>query len=62
VYLNARIVAIETPAPREVVKAMAELTAHGHGAGCDWGIKPDHLVCLPVFGGGLTCGSALFRW
>jgi hypothetical protein len=37
VYLNARIVAIETPAPREVVKAMAELTAHGHGAGCDCG-------------------------
>ena len=25
-------------------------------------IRPDDLVCLPVFGGGLTWGSALIRW
>jgi 3-oxoacyl-[acyl-carrier-protein] synthase-3 len=25
-------------------------------------IQPGHLVCLPVFGGGLTWGSALIRW
>ena len=25
-------------------------------------IQRDHLVCLPVFGGGLTWGSALIRW
>jgi 3-oxoacyl-[acyl-carrier-protein] synthase-3 len=25
-------------------------------------IKPDDLICLPVFGGGLTWGSALIRW
>jgi 3-oxoacyl-[acyl-carrier-protein] synthase-3 len=28
----------------------------------DGSIKKDHLVCLPVFGGGLTWGSALIRW
>ncbi len=28
----------------------------------DGSIKPDNLVCLPVFGGGLTWGSALIRW
>jgi 3-oxoacyl-[acyl-carrier-protein] synthase-3 len=28
----------------------------------DGSIKPDDLVCLPVFGGGLTWGSALIRW
>ena len=28
----------------------------------DGSIQPDHLVCLPVFGGGLTWGSALIRW
>jgi 3-oxoacyl-[acyl-carrier-protein] synthase-3 len=28
----------------------------------DGSIKQDHLVCLPVFGGGLTWGSALIRW
>ncbi len=28
----------------------------------DGSIKNDHLVCLPVFGGGLTWGSALIRW
>jgi 3-oxoacyl-[acyl-carrier-protein] synthase-3 len=28
----------------------------------DGSIKKDHLVCLPVFGGGLTWGSALVRW
>jgi 3-oxoacyl-[acyl-carrier-protein] synthase-3 len=25
-------------------------------------IRPDDLICLPVFGGGLTWGSALIRW
>jgi 3-oxoacyl-[acyl-carrier-protein] synthase-3 len=28
----------------------------------DGSIKKDHLVCLPVFGGGLTWGSALISW
>ena len=28
----------------------------------DGSIQPGHLVCLPVFGGGLTWGSALIRW
>jgi 3-oxoacyl-[acyl-carrier-protein] synthase-3 len=28
----------------------------------DGSIKKDHLVCLPVFGGGLTWGSALINW
>jgi len=28
----------------------------------DGSIKPADLVCLPVFGGGLTWGSALLRW
>jgi 3-oxoacyl-[acyl-carrier-protein] synthase-3 len=28
----------------------------------DGSIRKDHLVCLPVFGGGLTWGSALIRW
>ena len=28
----------------------------------DGSIQPDHLVCLPVFGGGFTWGSALIRW
>jgi 3-oxoacyl-[acyl-carrier-protein] synthase-3 len=28
----------------------------------DGSIKPDDLVCMPVFGGGLTWGSALIRW
>ncbi len=28
----------------------------------DGSIKADDLVCLPVFGGGLTWGSALIRW
>lgn len=25
-------------------------------------VKPGELVCMPVFGGGLTWGSALIRW
>jgi 3-oxoacyl-[acyl-carrier-protein] synthase-3 len=25
-------------------------------------IRPDDLICLPVFGGGLTWGSALIKW
>lgn len=28
----------------------------------DGSIKKGHIVCLPVFGGGLTWGSALIRW
>jgi len=28
----------------------------------DNSIKPHDLICLPVFGGGLTWGSALIRW
>ncbi|HDZ90409.1 MAG TPA: ketoacyl-ACP synthase III [Deltaproteobacteria bacterium] len=28
----------------------------------DGSVKDDHLICLPVFGGGLTWGSALIRW
>ena len=28
----------------------------------DGSIQNDQLVCLPVFGGGLTWGSALIRW
>jgi 3-oxoacyl-[acyl-carrier-protein] synthase-3 len=28
----------------------------------DGSIRKGHLVCLPVFGGGLTWGSALIRW
>ena len=28
----------------------------------DGSIQKDNLVCLPVFGGGLTWGSALIKW
>ncbi|MFO7783202.1 MAG: beta-ketoacyl-ACP synthase III [Thermodesulfobacteriota bacterium] len=28
----------------------------------DGSIKPGHIVCMPVFGGGLTWGAALIRW
>jgi len=28
----------------------------------DESVKPGDLICLPVFGGGLTWGSALIRW
>ena len=28
----------------------------------DSSIKPSDLICMPVFGGGLTWGSALLRW
>ena len=28
----------------------------------DGSIKPNDLICLPVFGGGLTWGSAMIRW
>ena len=28
----------------------------------DGSIRPQDLICLPVFGGGLTWGSALIRW
>jgi 3-oxoacyl-[acyl-carrier-protein] synthase-3 len=29
---------------------------------CDGSIQADDIICLPVFGGGLTWGSALIRW
>ena len=28
----------------------------------DGSIQPDNLICIPVFGGGLTWGGALIRW
>jgi 3-oxoacyl-[acyl-carrier-protein] synthase-3 len=28
----------------------------------DGSIQEGHLICVPVFGGGLTWGSALVRW
>jgi len=28
----------------------------------DGSIQPDNLICMPVFGGGLTWGGALIRW
>jgi 3-oxoacyl-[acyl-carrier-protein] synthase-3 len=28
----------------------------------DGSIRPDDMICLPVFGGGLTWGSALIKW
>jgi hypothetical protein len=34
---NVRIVGVETPQPREIIKAMAEMAGHGHGAECDCG-------------------------
>jgi len=37
VYFNVRVIAVETPQPREVIKAMAELAAHGHGCDCGCG-------------------------
>jgi hypothetical protein len=36
-FFAVRIVGVETPEPRDVIRAMAEITAHGHGAGCDCG-------------------------
>jgi hypothetical protein len=37
VHFNVRIVGIETPQPREVIRAMADRTVHAHGGGCDCG-------------------------
>jgi hypothetical protein len=37
VFFDVLIDAIETPEPRDVIRAMAEMTAHGHGSGCDCG-------------------------
>jgi hypothetical protein len=37
VFFDVRILEIETPEPREIIRAMAEITAHDHGAGCDCG-------------------------
>ncbi len=37
VHFTASIVGIETPQPREIIKAMADMAAHGHAAGCDCG-------------------------
>jgi hypothetical protein len=34
--MRVKITRIETPAARDIVKAMAELSAHG-GSGCDCG-------------------------
>jgi len=36
-FFSVRIVAVETPAPREVIKAMAEMASHDHGTGCGCG-------------------------
>lgn len=37
VYFQVSILAVETPQPREVIQAMAELANRGHGHGCDCG-------------------------
>jgi hypothetical protein len=37
VFFDVRIVGIETPEPREVIRAIAEITTHGRGSGCDCG-------------------------
>jgi hypothetical protein len=37
VFFKACILAVETPPPREVIKAMADAAAHGHEGGCDCG-------------------------
>ncbi|MBS1238968.1 MAG: hypothetical protein H6R38_286 [Deltaproteobacteria bacterium] len=37
VFFHTRVIRVDTPEPREVVKAIAEMTAHGHGGGCDCG-------------------------
>jgi hypothetical protein len=36
-FFRIRIAGIETPEPREVVRAMAETLSHGHGEGCECG-------------------------
>jgi hypothetical protein len=36
-FFRTRVLRVESPEPREVVKAIAELTARGHGGGCDCG-------------------------
>ena len=28
----------------------------------DGSVKDGNIICMPVFGGGLTMGSALIRW
>jgi hypothetical protein len=37
VYLKSKIAAVATADNREIVKAMAQMTAHGGGGGCDCG-------------------------
>ena len=37
VFFHTQIVRVETPEARDVVKAMAEMVADGHGGGCDCG-------------------------
>ena len=37
IYFRVSIVGIETPPPREIIKAMADLASHDHGAGCGCG-------------------------
>ena len=36
-YFNVRVIAVETPQPREIIKAMADMAAHGHGCDCGCG-------------------------
>jgi hypothetical protein len=37
IFFRIRITGIETPKPREVVKAIAEAMSHGHSGGCNCG-------------------------
>jgi hypothetical protein len=37
VYFTVRILGVETPPPRDVIRAMADLAARDHGTGCDCG-------------------------
>lgn len=36
-FFRTRVIRVEIPEPREVIKAIAETTARGHGGGCDCG-------------------------
>lgn len=36
-FFRTRVIRVETPEPREVIKAIAAMTARGHGGGCDCG-------------------------
>jgi hypothetical protein len=37
VFFRVKIARIQTAEPREVIRAMADMTSHGHGSGCDCG-------------------------